>query len=274
MAIPITVRCECGETHSAKLGDVVECSCGRRYDTSQISESNFPQVREHQAKARLYVRVGAVFIIAHWSRVVLPLGHLGRGDHRPIAGMLWFWYIRRWFMRRFVPRQESSRRSSWRRRTSDPRDARPPGAAAGGLRSRRNVRPVMLLTLNVELEEPAIAFAIDSAAETGAELYICDAIPLEYRNYVGHVARQYAEQMNRKHLDAVARRARDHGVTTTQLAFHNPKPVKTALEVARTRAHRPPCLRRQPEGAREAHLPEGREADPRGPALPGLGPDE
>ena len=97
----------------------------------------------------------------------------------------------------------------------------------------QSVRPVMLLTLNVELEEPAIAFAIDSAAQTGAELYICDAIPLEYRNYVGHVARQYAEQMNRKHLDAVARRAREQGVTTTQLAFHNPRPVKVALEVAK-----------------------------------------
>jgi nucleotide-binding universal stress UspA family protein len=90
----------------------------------------------------------------------------------------------------------------------------------------------MLLTLNVELEEPAIVFAIDSAAQTGAELYLCDAIPLEYRNYVGHVARQYAEQMIRKHLDAVARRARERGVRTTQLAFHNPRPVKIALEVA------------------------------------------
>jgi nucleotide-binding universal stress UspA family protein len=104
----------------------------------------------------------------------------------------------------------------------------PPSAGPVG----RSVRPVMLLTLNVELEEPAVAFAIESAAQTGAELYICDAIPLEYRNYVGHVARQYAEQMNRKHLDAVARRAREQGVTTTQLAFHNPRPVKTALEVA------------------------------------------
>jgi hypothetical protein len=56
----------------------------------------------------------------------------------------------------------------------------------------QSVRPVMLLTLNVELEEPAISFAIDSAAQTGAELYICDAIPLEYRNYVGHVARESA----------------------------------------------------------------------------------
>ena len=91
----------------------------------------------------------------------------------------------------------------------------------------------MLLTLNVELEERAIAFAIESAAQAGAELYICDAIPLEYRNYVGHVARQYAEQMNRKHLTAGAERARGLGVRTSQLAFHNPKPVKTALEVAR-----------------------------------------
>jgi len=109
---------------------------------------------------------------------------------------------------------------------------RPALPAAGP--AARDVRPVMLLTLNVELEEPAIAFAIDTPAEAGADLYICDAIPLEYRNYVGHVARQYAEQINRRHLDAVARRAREQGVTTTQLAFHNPKPVKTALEVART----------------------------------------
>jgi nucleotide-binding universal stress UspA family protein len=107
---------------------------------------------------------------------------------------------------------------------------RPAPPRAGPIEQR--VRPVMLLTLNVELEEAAVIFAIDSAAQTGAELYICDAIPLEYRNYVGHVARQYAEQLNRKHLNAVAQRARERGVTTTQLAFHNPRPVKTALEVA------------------------------------------
>lgn len=104
----------------------------------------------------------------------------------------------------------------------------PPTAATTG----RSVKPVMLLTLNVELEEPAVKFAIESAGQTGAELVICDAIPLEYRNYVGHVARQYAEQVIRKHLDAVARRARESGVRTTQVAFHSPRPVKVALEVA------------------------------------------
>jgi nucleotide-binding universal stress UspA family protein len=91
----------------------------------------------------------------------------------------------------------------------------------------------MLLTLNVPLEEAAVDFAIDAAAESGAELYICEAIPLEFRNYVGHAARQWAEQGNRKHLNAVARRSRERGVRTTQLAFHNRKPVGTALDVAR-----------------------------------------
>lgn len=98
-----------------------------------------------------------------------------------------------------------------------------------------DVRPVMLLTLNVPLDEQAVEFAIAAAAETGAELYICDAIPLEYRNYVGHVARQYSEHLNRKYLDAAARRSQASGVRTTQLAFHNPRPVHAAIEVAAER---------------------------------------
>src|SRR5262245_25649745 len=102
-AIPITVRCECGETHSAKLGDVVECSCGRRYDTSQIPESTYPQIREHQAKARLYVRVGAVFVLGVGVIAFFVWGIYAAAICVPIAGLLWFWYLRRWFMRKFVP---------------------------------------------------------------------------------------------------------------------------------------------------------------------------
>jgi len=98
----------------------------------------------------------------------------------------------------------------------------------------RDVRPIMLLTLNVPLDEAAVEFAIDSAAQTGAQLYICDAIPLEYRNYVGHVARQYSEQLNRVNLDAVTTRSRERGVRTSQLAFHNPRPIKAALAVAQS----------------------------------------
>lgn len=104
-------------------------------------------------------------------------------------------------------------------------------ASPMALGAARDIRPVMLLTLNVPLDDAAVEVAIDAAADTGAELYICDAIPLDYRNYVGHVARQYAEQLNRKNLDAVAERARERGVRTSQLAFHNPKPIKATLEV-------------------------------------------
>jgi hypothetical protein len=94
------------------------------------------------------------------------------------------------------------------------------------------VRPVMLLTLNVPFEEDAVQFAIETAAATGADLWVCDAIPLGYENYAGHAARQYAESLNRRHMTAVARRSRELGVRTEQLVFHNRRPVAAAIEVA------------------------------------------
>ena len=94
------------------------------------------------------------------------------------------------------------------------------------------VRPVMLLTLNVPFDEAAVTFAIETAASTGSDLWICDAIPLGFENYAGHAARQYAESLNRKHMQAVAERSRKLGIRTEQLVFHNRRPVAAALEVA------------------------------------------
>jgi nucleotide-binding universal stress UspA family protein len=90
----------------------------------------------------------------------------------------------------------------------------------------------MLLTLNVPLDQEAVTFAVDSAAETGAELYICDAIPIAVANTM-HQGRSYAELDNRKNLDAAGARARTLGVRVTQMVFHNPKPVSAALDVVR-----------------------------------------
>jgi hypothetical protein len=106
-------------------------------------------------------------------------------------------------------------------------------AAPDGLEVAHGARPVMLLTLNVAFDDDAVEFAIETALETGAELWVCDAIPMGFENYVGHVARQYAESLNRKHTNAVARLSREQGVQTTQVAFHNPKPVHAAVEVCR-----------------------------------------
>ena len=92
-------------------------------------------------------------------------------------------------------------------------------------------RPVMLLTCNVAFDPVAVRVAVDAAGDSGAELYICDAIPLGSFTYVDQMARKFAEHANRKELDAVARDARERGIRTTQIAFHNRKPIVTALEV-------------------------------------------
>lgn len=92
-------------------------------------------------------------------------------------------------------------------------------------------RPVMLLTCNVPFDGVAVRVALDAAGESGAELYICDAIPLGSFTYVDQMARKFAEHANRRELDAVASDARGRGIRATQIAFHNRKPIATALDV-------------------------------------------
>ena len=107
------------------------------------------------------------------------------------------------------------------------------GRAPAGAAAARGSRPVMLLTLNVPFSERAIEVAVDAAGEAGSELLLCDAIPLGYSNYVDQMARRFAEHDNRRELDGVARDARARGIRATQLVFHNPKPVATAIRVCR-----------------------------------------
>lgn len=92
-------------------------------------------------------------------------------------------------------------------------------------------RPVMLLTCNVPFDEVAVGVAVDAAGEAGAELYLCDAIPLGYSTYVDQMARRFGEHHNRREMAELARAARERGVRTTQMVFHNPKPIAAALEV-------------------------------------------
>ena len=53
-----------------------------------------------------------------------------------------------------------------------------PAQTAVGAATGTDVRPVMLLTLNTPLDPAAVRFAIETALETGAELLVCDAVPL------------------------------------------------------------------------------------------------
>ena len=95
-----------------------------------------------------------------------------------------------------------------------------------------SVRPVMLLTFDVPFDRAAAAFAVESAAEAGAELYVCDGVPVSMGNPVG-AARTFGTFETREASNAVTREARERGVRTTQLLFHHPRPVHAALEVTR-----------------------------------------
>jgi Universal stress protein family len=95
------------------------------------------------------------------------------------------------------------------------------------------VRPVMLLTFDVPFDRTAVVFAVETAAETGAELYICDGVPVPTGNPAVVGARTFGTSETRKASDAVALEARERGVRTTQFVFHHPRPVHAALEVTR-----------------------------------------
>ena len=104
----------------------------------------------------------------------------------------------------------------------------PPREAA----RRPRVRPVMLLTFDVPFDGTAVAFALETAAETGAELYVCDGIPVPPNPIVG-TPRTFGSSETRAATDDVAREARSRGIRARQLLFHHPRPVHAALEVAR-----------------------------------------
>jgi nucleotide-binding universal stress UspA family protein len=97
---------------------------------------------------------------------------------------------------------------------------------------RPRVRPVMLLTFDVPFDPVAVGFALDTAAETGAELYVCDGIPVAPNPFLG-TPRTFGSSETRAASDEVAQEARSRGVRTKQLLFHHPRPVHAALEVTR-----------------------------------------
>jgi hypothetical protein len=102
VAIPITVRCECGETRSAELGDHVDCSCGRHYDTSTLAPERFAHVRARQARMRLYVQLGLIFIAGSAVGTGLLWGVKGLALGIPLSGLMWFLFLGKWYRKRWL----------------------------------------------------------------------------------------------------------------------------------------------------------------------------
>ena len=102
MAIPLTVRCECGDTHSVELGETVECSCGRRYDTSTLSPDRFAHIRAKRARIRLYLQLGIVFVIGVSVLTATLWGMRGLALGLPLSGLIWFLFLGKWYRRRWL----------------------------------------------------------------------------------------------------------------------------------------------------------------------------
>jgi hypothetical protein len=102
MAIPITVRCECGETHSVDLGDDVECGCGRRYETASIPPERFAHVRARQVRIRLYMQLGIIFMVTGVVLSAVFWGLKGVAIAIPLAGLVWFLFFGKWYRTRWL----------------------------------------------------------------------------------------------------------------------------------------------------------------------------
>ena len=88
--IPITLRCECGQTHSVELGDDVQCSCGRSYDTRTLDQARLTGVRRSQAKMRLYITFGLLFIVGISFTAFALWGLKGVAIGLPASAIAWF----------------------------------------------------------------------------------------------------------------------------------------------------------------------------------------
>ena len=108
-----------------------------------------------------------------------------------------------------------------------------PEAPAALPEGARNIRPVMLLTFDVPFDRAAVEFALETAAETGAELFVCDGVPVPTGNPAVVGARTFGTSETRKESAEIAHEASGRGIRATQLVFHHPRPVHAALEVTR-----------------------------------------
>jgi hypothetical protein len=90
MAVPIIVRCPCGVRTEANSGDVVTCTCGRRYDTSAIQADQVTLAELIQRRHKVYARLGiCVAGLATIGGFVIA-GFWGAGIALPMSCLVWW----------------------------------------------------------------------------------------------------------------------------------------------------------------------------------------
>jgi len=95
------------------------------------------------------------------------------------------------------------------------------------------VRPVLLATLDLPFAAEAIAFAIETAVETRAELLVVDVIPVRIGNPSSALTRTLGDPDVRDEQRRVGLRAEESGAAVRLLAFNHPRPLRALVEVAK-----------------------------------------
>jgi nucleotide-binding universal stress UspA family protein len=110
--------------------------------------------------------------------------------------------------------------------------------ATPGQSTRAGGRPVMLATLDVPFDSNAVAFAVDSAVETGKRLIIANFVeraPLPLSAMLGYDDLPYPPQLEES-LAAPATLARSLGIEVTRLRVKSFHPIQAILEVVAEQA--------------------------------------
>jgi universal stress protein family protein len=108
-----------------------------------------------------------------------------------------------------------------------------PGLTDAPVSTGTAVRPVMLLTLNTPLDPAAVEFAIGTAVETGAELFVCDAVPLTVGQPASNAARSFGDRDALEACTRTVAEARARGARAQEMLFHNPRPLTAATRVCK-----------------------------------------
>jgi hypothetical protein len=99
--------------------------------------------------------------------------------------------------------------------------------------TRAPVRPVLLLTIDVALAVDALSFAVETALETGAELFVCDAVPIPIGQITNSATRTLGNLLVVAEHQQVARDAAAAGVRVRTMVFSSPRPLRATVTVLR-----------------------------------------
>ena len=88
------------------------------------------------------------------------------------------------------------------------------------------VRPIMLATIDVPFALAAIAFATDTARETGADLLICHGIGVPVGNPAAAAARSFGDPATLASVALLARELGDRVARVRHLQFQHPRPAR------------------------------------------------